>query len=134
MLHHNNNNNNYELLTPRDFIALRVKDKLEKCKANLKSLNYNNIDSKLPLVLDTLKYLKYALPNDLDASYEFGRIGGHQILLKMLTTFDDNEELCNSLGKVIDACTRFCSQFPMTKCTSSGIDLVMAVRCRCKNC
>ena len=91
----NNVNNNittdkYKALTPRDFISLRVNhEKLEDSKRILKSLNYNNIESKLPTVLDTLNFLKYAFRRDLDAAYEFGRIGGHQVILKMLTTFDD---------------------------------------------
>ena len=89
-IHLNNVNNNittdkYKALTPRDFISLRVNhEKLEDSKRILKSLNYNNIESKLPTVLDTLNFLKYAFRRDLDAAYEFGRIGGHQVILKIL--------------------------------------------------
>ena len=125
----NNVNNNittdkYKALTPRDFISLRVNhEKLEDSKRILKSLNYNNIESKLPTVLDTLNFLKYAFRRDLDAAYEFGRIGGHQVILKMLTTFDDDsEDLLNSLGEVIDACSASCLQFPMHSSTTIKLE------------
>ena len=108
--------NTYERLTPRDFISLRVyHEKFENIKKSLKAILFtqDNVDT----LMDCLDFLKYAFRADLDAAYEFGLIGGHQILLKLLMKYNDCEEILSPLGDVIEACTSSCLQFPIKSST-----------------
>ena len=92
-----------QMLSPRDILSLRLSGNLESSKATLKALNYNNIEAQLFPVLASLNFLQQAFEKDLDAAYEFGRIGGHQVLLKMMETYEGHPVLLDSIGQVVDA-------------------------------
>ena len=92
-----NKNVSWEKLSPRDILLARVSGKLESSKATLKALNYSNIEAHLSPVLAALNFLQQSFEKDLDAAYEFGRIGGHQVLLKMMETYEDNSVLLDSI-------------------------------------
>ena len=111
-----------QMLSPRDILSLRLSGNLESSKATLKALNYNNIEAQLSPVLASLNFLQQAFEKDLDAAYEFGRIGGHQVLLKMMETYEGHPVLLDSIGQVVDACTLHCSKFPMRSSTTVNSD------------
>ena len=69
-----------------------------------------------------LNFLQQSFEKDLDAAYEFGRIGGHQVLLKMMETYEDNSVLLDSIGQVVDACTLHCSGISMRSSTTINSD------------
>ncbi len=109
-------NTTYDRLTPRDFISLRIyHEKFENIKKSLKEILFTD---KVDNLMTDLNFLKYAFKADLDAAYEFGLIGGHQILLKLLMKYNDYEEILSPLGDVIEACTSSCLQFPIKSSTT----------------
>lgn len=99
----------YSDVSPRAVLRARVGRKLEEIVDTLKTAGRQE-ESVLVKILD---WLSFAFCNDIEAAYEFGVLGGHNALLKLLGS--KNENVVAAAGDAIDSCSVNCAQFPMSK-------------------
>ena len=98
--------------TPRALLEKRRAGVLDEIHSVLKKCAHLAEENEAD-TLRILEWMAIAFRKDMDAAFEFGLLGGHKSLLKLLES--SRENVAAAAGDVVDSCMLRCPRFPMQR-------------------